>query len=221
MNHYVRIVRLGCVALLVFAGVAMAESQSETAESRKAHRQTMRPVLRRSSHSDGAAANAKTASRRSDRSSAHDRRHRHDGKREAEIDSLDAELHHDGCFWIVEIEYEVEIEGFDSDEQFVLGLEITHDGKAILDDDGQPMTGVVELDRPAKVKRDEREYKGRIRVRVHKDWVQNDDDLDVKASLVRVADNRVFDVEDESADTDRPGPWLHIGAYGVGISIPL
>lgn len=150
-----------------------------------------------------------------------DRKHKHHDKQEAEIDSLDAELRHDGCFWLVEIEYEVDLEGFDSDEAFVLGMELLEDDKPVLDDTGEPIVVVVELDRPAKVKKSKQEFEGRLRMRVHKDWVRDDDDLEVNASLVRAADGRVFDVEDESADLDRPGPTLSIGVFGIGISIPL
>ncbi|MCA9255791.1 MAG: hypothetical protein KDA33_09145 [Phycisphaerales bacterium] len=142
-------------------------------------------------------------------------------KQKAKIDSLDADLHHDGCFWIVEIEYEVELEGFASDDAFILGLELMRDDKPVTDDKGEPIVVVVELNEPKKDKKGEREYEGKLRIRVHKDWVQNDDDLDIQASLVRAADGRIFDTEDESADKDRPGPTLHIGVCGIGISIPL
>ncbi|HPF38720.1 MAG TPA: hypothetical protein P5081_08300 [Phycisphaerae bacterium] len=147
-------------------------------------------------------------------------RHRSD-KQKARIDSLDVDLRHDGCFWIVEIEYEVELEGFASDDAFILGLELMRDDKPVTDDKGEPIVVVAELIDPKKDKKGEREYEGKLRIRVHKDWVQNDDDLDIKASLVHAADGRIFDTEEESADKDRPGPTLHIGVCGIGISIPL
>ncbi|MCB9855537.1 MAG: hypothetical protein H6818_07590 [Phycisphaerales bacterium] len=220
MNTHRILAQLCCALALLIATPAFGQSPTPTKMSSTTTRQTRD---QRATATAPAPAKRIAADRRShgDHRAKHESSHRKSRKQKAKIDSLDAELRHDGCFWIVEIEYEVDLEGFQSDETFVLGLELLDDGKPVLDDEGQPIVVVVELNRPKKDKDSKLEFEGRLRMRVHKDWVRDDDDLEVKASLVRAADGQIFDVEDESAGLDRPGPTLHIGAYGIGISIPL
>lgn len=212
--------RVGCAVGMLIAVPAFAQSQAPQQMTPTVTRRTTTPRATTSApaQTDRTQADARKLAKHHEK---HDSSHRKHGKQKAKIDSLDAELKHDGCFWIVEIEYEVDLKGFNPDEAFVLGLELMDDGRPVLDDEGQPIVVVVELDAPKKDKDSKLEFEGRLHMRVHKDWVRDDDDLELKASLVRAADGRVFDVEEESADLDRPGPTLHIGAYGIGISIPL
>lgn len=222
MNTHGTMLRIGCfvVALIITPALAQSDSTRRATDTR-ARMTPMRPVNQDRRPATRVAPNSRETRVAENRAPARRTRHRDNGKQEAEIDSLDVERRHDGCFWAVEIEYEVELEGIAEDEVFFLGLEVLEDGKPVLDGDGQPMTFVVELVTPTKDKKGKREYEDRARIRVHKDWVGDDDDLEIKATLVRDADGRIFDIEDEDADQDRPGPFLNIGAYGIGISIPL
>lgn len=212
---------LAFFAALIIAAPAMAQAEPTPTPMSPQPARRAKPATPAKSTAKVANRRSRPAARSDHPAKAKNDRHTKHGKQEAEIDSLDAKLRHDGCFWIVEIKYEVDLEGFDADEAFVLGLELTDDGQPILSDKGEPIAIVVDLDRPSKDKKSKREFKGRLRMRVHKDWVRDDDDLKLKASLIRAADGRVFDVEDGSANQDRPGPTLHIGYCGIGISIPL
>jgi hypothetical protein len=217
--------KLACIATVAFVSVitpAMAQSPTtQFVHNSNARMTPMRPISHdRTSTATAAPVNAAAQAIVSRAPRKHSQDHK-DHKQKAKIDSLDVELRHDGCFWAVEIEYEVELEGFADDDVIILGLELLEDDKPVLDGDGKPMAFVLDLGEPKKDKKGKREYEGRVQIRVHKDWVKDDDDLELKASLVREADGRVLDVEEESADQDRPGPVLHIGAYGIGISIPL
>jgi|GEM_PF-3244751 len=149
------------------------------------------------------------------------KRQRRDRRVKAEIDSLDADLRHAGADWQIVIEYEVEIEGRVDNDVYLLVLELFEDDRPVVDENGVPLVMEIELLQPTDRDDDELEFEDRISPTVPKAWVLDDDDLELRAKLVRASDGLVFDDEDESVDQER-GRGIGIGigiGWGVGCGL--
>jgi len=152
---------------------------------------------------------------------AENQRQRRDRRVKAEIDSLDADLQHAGADWQIVIEYEVEIEGRVDNDVYLLVLELFEDERPVVDENGAPLVMEIEMLQPTDRDDDELKFEDRFSATVPKVWVLDDDELELRAKLVRAGDGLIFDDEDESVDQDR-GRGIGIGigiGWGIGCGL--
>jgi hypothetical protein len=136
----------------------------------------------------------------------------------ADIDKLDAELHHDGAQWIVDVKFEVELETSRRIEGLALVLHVDEHGRTVTGDEDQPLEVVIPLDNPSDVDDDEVEFKQSLSFPIPEDAVDNPAALRLTALVATSPDAPILARRDESIDFDIPSPPrdIHVGvSFGV------
>ncbi len=126
--------------------------------------------------------------------------HRRPARRDVDvdIDSLKAELSHVRGEWLLDLQYDIEIEDYYRGDRFELIVSLTEDKYELTDRRGRRLEFVVPLDRPTKVKRDELEFENRVTLTVPERAFRNPKQLRLHAVVVYAGDDRPLKHKDRS-----------------------
>lgn len=143
---------------------------------------------------------------------------------DVDIDELSGELARGEHEWLLEVRYEVEVEGATAAGPFDLVLNVSEHDRLLTDGERRPLVFAIPLDRPTDVDDDEAEYEGTVMVSLPRDSFVDPDDLELVGRVYVRGDDRPVAHDDDDIDYDRPGRRriglsIGYGYCGVGIGI--
>jgi hypothetical protein len=125
---------------------------------------------------------------------------------EADIERLSGDLRWVAGQWDLQVAYKVEIENMCPWERFEAVFRVAENGIPLLDTNGQPMTITIPLERPTDIDHDELEFEDSFGLCLPDGAICDANNIRVYAKIVRIADGRVLDREDDSICCVCPRP---------------
>ncbi len=116
-----------------------------------------------------------------------------------DFEELKAELTPCGEGLELAVKYEVEFDNTRPGDQFVILLRVSECGRALTDEQGQPLTFVVPLNCPEKCKGDDRDYEGRFRTSIPSGAVSCPDKVYVDGVVAYAGDDAPLACRDTRA----------------------
>ncbi len=122
---------------------------------------------------------------------------------DVDIESLSAGMHEGPRGLTLSIRYEIEIEDASPWDRFELVMQVTDNGRPVLDGFGRPLEITAPLTRPTEVDDDELEFEDSLTVDVSSQSIRNPDRLRLWATVVRLADERICERKETSIKMER------------------
>jgi hypothetical protein len=119
-----------------------------------------------------------------------------------DFEDFDADLRPCGPDFELKVKYEVEFDHSRRDDRFVLLLEPSECGRALVDGSGQAISFVVPLDCPKKWEHKDRDYEGTARFSIPGGAVRCPEDVRVQASVIHENEDVRVACKDRRVDFD-------------------